>query len=142
MVFLVDEKVGRVVEAAQQVASFFGGSGRRIGGAGLAVPDVPADLLQARLLVEVAVLVEEGGAKGVIVEGAAGAVHGSLALPVALHHPFHPLGRDGLGVLLHLHQDEPAVAAVLPVQVQHGVGGGAGAGERVEDDGIFICYLL
>src|SRR5450830_381413 len=43
------------------------------------------------------------------------------------------LAAGGLG---KLNQDELAVAAVLLVQVEHGVGGGAGAGEEVEDDSV------
>ena len=41
------------------------------------------------------------------------------------------LAAGGLG---KLDEDELAVAAVLLVQVEDGVGGGAGAGEEVEDD--------
>ncbi len=39
-------------------------------------------------------------------------------------------GVDGLG---DLHQDELALAAVFGVEAQHGFGGGAGAGEEVEN---------
>ena len=39
-----------------------------------------------------------------------------------------------VGLLRHLHQEELAVPAVHPVQVQHRMGGGGGAGEEVEDD--------
>ena len=37
-----------------------------------------------------------------------------------------------------LHHDEFAASAVLGVELHHGVGGGGGTGEKIEDDGIFI----
>ena len=37
-----------------------------------------------------------------------------------------------------LHHDEFAFAAILGVQLHHGVGGGGRAGEEVEDNGIFF----
>ena len=44
------------------------------------------------------------------------------------------LGGDGVGVVLAFHEDEFAVAAVLFVEGEDGVGGGAAAGEGVEND--------
>ena len=45
------------------------------------------------------------------------------------------------GWLGELDEDELAVAAVLLVQVEDGVGGGAGAGETVNDQVVFSQYL-
>jgi hypothetical protein len=41
-------------------------------------------------------------------------------------------------VFIHFNEDEVALAAVLGVLLEHGVGGGAGTGEAVKNDGIFI----
>ena len=49
----------------------------------------------------------------------------------AADHAADPLGCDGVGVVLALHEDELAVAAVLLVQGKNGVGSGATAGEGI-----------
>ena len=56
----------------------------------------------------------------------------------ALDDPPHPLRGDRIHVVLALDQHETAVAAVLPVQRQDRLGGSAGAGEGVEDDGVLV----
>jgi hypothetical protein len=43
-----------------------------------------------------------------------------------------------LGVIHHFHEDELPVSAVLLVQFQYSVGGGAGTGKRVENNRILI----
>jgi hypothetical protein len=48
------------------------------------------------------------------------------------------LGGDGVRVVLALDQDEAPIAAVFPVLGEDGVGGGAGAGEGIEDDGVGV----
>ncbi len=55
---------------------------------------------------------------------------------VTLDGAAHALGREAVGVVLAFDQDEAAVAAVFGVGLEHRVGGGAGAGEAVEDEGV------
>ena len=45
---------------------------------------------------------------------------------------------DGLEVLAHLDEDVFALAAVLPVEVHHGVSGGTAAGEEVQHAGLSV----
>src|SRR5690606_13026307 len=45
---------------------------------------------------------------------------------------------NGIKVIRHLHQDELAPPAVFAVQVDDGMAGGAGTGEVVEDNTLFI----
>ena len=56
------------------------------------------------------------------------------------HDPTHPLGGNIFGIILHLHKNELAVAAVLFVQIQYGMGRRSRTGEGVEDDVIRAAY--
>ena len=56
----------------------------------------------------------------------------------ALDDTADTLGGDFVGIVFTFHQDEFAVAAIFLVQSENGMGGRAGAGEGVEDDGVFI----
>ena len=55
---------------------------------------------------------------------------------IALDGAAHPFGGEAVGIVLAFHQDEAAAAVVAGVGFQHRVGGGAGAGEGVEDEGV------
>ena len=71
----------------------------------------------------------DGRAQLEVAEAAARALLEVLARGHALDHAAHPLGGNAVRIVLHLHQNEAAVAAVLLVQLQHGVGRCAAAGE-------------
>ena len=64
-------------------------------------------------------------------------------LVLGLGHAFddtaNTLGGNFVGIVFTFHQDESTVAAVFLVMCQDCVCRCAGAGEGVEDDGVFIC---
>src|SRR3569832_2294411 len=58
---------------------------------------------------------------------------------VSLAHATHALRRHlARDLLVHLHQDETAAATIFGVLFQYRVGGGAGTGEGVEYQRIFV----
>lgn len=103
----------------------------------LCEPDVFPDFFRVHGLIEISVD-QQGLAQLTEAEAAAGPFQGAFARTVAVDDPFYPLGGDVLGVVHHFYQDESAVSAVGFVHVQHSVGGCAGPGEGVQDDGVFI----
>ena len=52
---------------------------------------------------------------------------------IAVDGAAHPFSGQPVSVILAFDQDEAAVATVFGVGPEHGVGGGAAAGEGVED---------
>ena len=114
---------------------------RGIGQLGLGEPDILPNLLRAHRLVEVFAN-QQRLAQLIKAKAAAGALYRVFVLTVALDNPPNPLGGDGFGVVHHLHQNEFAVPTVGLVHVEDSVGGGAGTGEAVEDDGVFFCGNL
>jgi len=96
------------------------------------VPHIAANGGLTDGFVEQTVFLEKRFAQRVEIEAAARA----FLARVARHDPADALGGERLGVVFHLDEDKFSVATVRPVHVQHRVGGGAGACEGVEDDGI------
>ena len=134
---LIVEVIGGVAAQAHEVGlvrGLFGGQGLF----GLHIVDVFPDFLRAYFFVEVAVRQQKHRPQLIVAEIAAGAFHSFFALSVTVNHPFDTLGGDTVGVVHHLNKNELAVSAVGLVHVEYGVGGGAGTGEGVKDDGIFL----
>ena len=138
---LEDAVVEQVDRAALVHAQQGGGGGAGEAGAGLGEPDEFGQLREAHVAADLAVGVEQRfGGQAAELEAAAEVLDGiALGAGVALRHALHPLGGDGAGdAVVHLDQDEAAVAAVLGVLLHHGMAGRAGAGETVEDEGILV----
>ena len=132
---LIVEIVGRVLVRAQVIRLLVGS--RLVGQLGLGEPDILPYLFHAHRFIQIFTN-QQRLTQLIKTETAAGALHRVFALAIAVDDPPDTLGSDGFGVIHHLHQDEFAMAAVGLVHVQDGVGGGAGAGEGVEDDRIWI----
>jgi hypothetical protein len=60
---------------------------------------------------------------------------GRLAALAPDHTP-HPLGGQGVGVVLHLHQDEAPISPIFRILLQHRMRRRARTGEGVEHDGV------
>ncbi len=140
---VVEQVIGRAVADAQQGgAPIVLSTGQRL--PGLGEEDVTRQVIEPHLFGDVPSLVEERRSERAVAEPAAKTIHHrlnffSVGMFVSVDSPPEPLRRDRLAdFLIHLHQDEPPMTAVLPVQGQDRVAGRAGAGEGVEDEGIFI----
>lgn len=105
---------------------------------GFGIPDVVSDLLGAHLFVQVAAGQQQRFAQFIIAETAASAIHGVLALAIAMDDPLDTLGGDGVCIIAHLHQNEFAVSAIGFVHVKHRMGCGAGACEGIKDNQMVI----
>ena len=108
--------------------------------AGLGEEDVRGEAGEGDGGVDVAESVEQRRPEAAEAEAAAEAgdrLRRVAALVVAVDDPAQAFGGDfGRDRLVHLHEDEAAVAVVLLVEVEHGVARGAGAGEGIEDQGV------
>ena len=104
----------------------------------LGVPNVSPYFLYRLVFIQIAII-HNGFAQLVIGERTTRARHGVLTFAIAIYDAAHTLGGDAFGIVFHLHQNELTVAAVLLVEVQNGMGGGARASKTIEDDGGFVC---
>ena len=111
-------------------------AGRGVGLLGFHEPDVFPDFLRGNGFIQ-AIAHKQRFAQVIEAEISARALHGVLALTVALDNALDALGGDAVGVVHHLNEDKLAVPAVRLVHVEDGMGGGAGTGERIKDNIIF-----
>ena len=103
--------------------------------------DIAADFVKRDVLVEI-LTVQKRFSQFVEREAAASAFDLLFAIAVAGDDTAYTFGSDGFSVIAHFDENEFPVAAVGFVHVEDGVGGGAGTGKAVENDGVFIgCNL-
>jgi hypothetical protein len=109
--------------------------------AGFGKPDELGQLRKGHVAANLAVGVEQGfGREAAELEAAAQALYGvAFGVGVALGHAPDALAGDVVGdVCVHFNEDETALAAVFGVLLEHGMTGGAGPGEAVENEGVFV----
>ena len=135
MLRLVVEVIACAVVLAEVIR--IAAAGRGVGLLGFHEPDVFADFLRGNGFIQ-AIAHQQRFAQIVEAEIAARTFHGVLAFAIATDHALHALGGDAVSVVHHLDKDELAVSAVGFVHVEDSMGGGAGTGEGVEDNGIRI----
>ena len=120
-VLFVEEIVARVIVGSEIILVFTRRFHKRC--FCFRVPDIFPDFCRIDFLVQITIWQKQGLSQ--ILEGdvSTGAFHSLLAAAIAINHALNALGGDIVGVVHHLHEDEPAMTTVCLIHVKNRMSG-------------------